>query len=95
MPPPDNRNPGRGWLETMVELPSVVGEEPTAPDVGCCEVVREEEGDGAPAPEGERLPGDGASCSAPEDQNRVSEDGSTNSPRNSLDPFRTESDPGK
>ncbi|XP_072935592.1 adenylyl cyclase 78C [Epargyreus clarus] len=63
-------------------------------DVGCCEVVREGEGDGAPSPEGERLPGDGASCSVPDDQVRASDDdGSTNSARNSIDPFRTETDP--
>ncbi|KPJ17814.1 Adenylate cyclase type 8 [Papilio machaon] len=58
----------------------------------CCEVVRE--GDCEAAPDSERLPGDGASCSAPDDQHRISdEDGSSNSPRNSIDPFRTESDP--
>ncbi|CAH2069032.1 unnamed protein product, partial [Iphiclides podalirius] len=95
MPSPDNRPRGGGWLETMVELPSGPGDEHTITDVGhCCEVVREVDGDGAPAHECERVPGDGASCSAPDDQHRVSDDDhSTNSPRNSLDPFRTESDP--
>ncbi|XP_038208484.1 adenylyl cyclase 78C [Zerene cesonia] len=42
----------------------------------------------------ERQPGDGASCSVPEDQLRISDDdGSNNSARNSIDPFRTESEP--
>ncbi|XP_013148443.1 PREDICTED: adenylate cyclase type 8 [Papilio polytes] len=98
MPSSDTRPPGRAWLETMVELPSGVGDDPpdVVPQVGlCCEAVREgREGEGDVAPDGERLPGDGASCSAPDDQHRVSEeDGSSTSPRNSIDPFRTESDP--
>ncbi|XP_050684588.1 adenylyl cyclase 78C-like [Leptidea sinapis] len=42
----------------------------------------------------ERQPGDGASSHVPEDQLRVSDDdGSTNSTRNSVDPFRAENDP--
>ncbi|CAG9576192.1 unnamed protein product [Danaus chrysippus] len=44
--------------------------------------------------ESERVPGDGASSTIHEDQLRVSDDdGSTNSARNSIDPFRAENDP--
>ncbi|KAM3960148.1 adenylyl cyclase 78C [Aphomia sociella] len=93
MPSPDNRKHGRNWLETMVELPSGVGEE----DVGTgngrvqgCENSREGEGEEAPIPDGERLPGDGASCSAPDDQ-RISED---NSSSDSINPFGEDNDPG-
>nr|XP_026484478.1 adenylate cyclase type 8 [Vanessa tameamea] len=60
----------------------------------CCEHARDGEGQECPSQEGERLPGDGASCTVPEEQVRVSDDdGSTNSARNSIDPFRTENDP--
>ncbi|KAL4721337.1 hypothetical protein ACJJTC_011623, partial [Scirpophaga incertulas] len=68
----------RNWLETMVELPSGVCEE----DVVATETVRgdctrEGEGEETRPPEGERLPGDGASCSAPDDQHRISDDDSS------------------
>ncbi|CAH2099491.1 unnamed protein product [Euphydryas editha] len=60
----------------------------------CCEGARDGEGQEYPSVEGERLPGDGASCTVPEEQMRISDDdGSTNSTRNSIDPFRAENDP--
>nr|XP_049698321.1 adenylyl cyclase 78C isoform X2 [Helicoverpa armigera] len=81
MPSPDNRKQGHNWLETMVELPSGVGEEDehhhtwtTGNCLSCGEHVRPCEVAHTPAPEGERVPGDGASSSAHEDQRRISED---------------------
>ncbi|XP_059049093.1 adenylyl cyclase 78C [Achroia grisella] len=91
MPSPNNRKQGRNWLETMVELPSAIGEEDVTTtgngQVQGCEHAREGEGEEAAVPVGERMPGDGASCSAPDDQ-RISEDDS-----NSINPFEAENDP--
>ncbi|KAG7304246.1 hypothetical protein JYU34_011184 [Plutella xylostella] len=86
--------PGRGRLETMEELPSAVGDEDPHPDTAAVEASpREGDGD-SHAPEGERLPGDGASCTAPDDQ-RVSDDDVDTSadPGNIIDPFRSEDEP--
>ncbi|KAJ8733731.1 hypothetical protein PYW07_014282 [Mythimna separata] len=92
MPSPDNRKQGHNWLETMVELPSGVGEEEehhhtwtTGNCLSCVDHVRPGELAQTPAPEGERVPGDGASCSAPDDQRRISEDGVS---RHSINPFQ-------
>ncbi|XP_028163982.1 adenylyl cyclase 78C-like [Ostrinia furnacalis] len=91
MPSPDNRKQGRNWLETMVELPSGIGEEDVTTEHtrGCGEGTREGEGEEARPPDGERLPGDGASCSAPDDQHRISDDDSSNGIRT----FGTDKDP--
>ncbi|CAH0691551.1 unnamed protein product, partial [Chilo suppressalis] len=45
---------------------------------GCSDCTREPDAEEARPPEGERLPGDGASCSAPDDQHRISDDDSSN-----------------
>ncbi|XP_023954862.2 adenylyl cyclase 78C [Bicyclus anynana] len=59
----------------------------------CCEGVHEESQE-SPNCEDERLPGDGASCTLPDDHVRISDDdGSTNSARNSIDPFPPEAEP--
>ncbi|XP_052753771.1 adenylyl cyclase 78C [Galleria mellonella] len=92
MPSPDNRKQGRNWLETMVELPSGIGEEDVTTGNGqirSCDNAREGEGEEAVIPVGERLPGDGASCSAPDDQ-RISEDDSSS---DSINPFEADNDP--
>ncbi|XP_026726482.1 adenylate cyclase type 8-like isoform X1 [Trichoplusia ni] len=94
MPSPDNRKQGQNWLETMVELPSGVGEEDdhthtwtTGNCLSCGDNVRPAEAARSHTPEGERVPGDGASCSAPEEQPRVSDDGVSGE---SVNPFEEE-----
>ncbi|XP_047507401.1 adenylyl cyclase 78C [Pieris napi] len=97
---PANHKEGRNHLTTMVELPSVIGEETTVAETGnCCEEARDGESDEA-KPQNDHLPKptagptDTTVCTLPEEQLRVSDDdGSTNSARNSIDPFRAESDP--
>ncbi|CAH0722953.1 unnamed protein product, partial [Brenthis ino] len=57
----------------------------------CCKTTGE--GHESGSPENERQPGDGASCTIADEQIRISDDdGSTNSGRNSMDPFRTDGD---
>ncbi|XP_053601579.1 adenylate cyclase type 8 isoform X2 [Plodia interpunctella] len=94
MPSPDKRKQDRNWLETMAELPSGVGEEDVGTENGQLHtpVRRECEGHEAPppGPEGERLPGDGASCSAPDDQVRISDDDASTF---NINPFSTDTDP--
>ncbi|XP_075980585.1 adenylyl cyclase 78C isoform X3 [Anticarsia gemmatalis] len=86
---------GRNWLETMVELPSTVGEDDehwtTTNCQGCGDNVRTGDAAHNHTPDGERVPGDGASCSAPDDQHRISDDGGST---NGIDPF-PEEDTGK
>ncbi|XP_049887711.1 adenylyl cyclase 78C [Pectinophora gossypiella] len=91
MTSPDIRQ-GRTRLETMVELPSAIEDCATDVGGGSGDSTREGEGDETQSPVGERLPGDGSST-APEDQHRTSDDdGSTDSTRNSIGPFREESE---
>nr|XP_034824113.1 adenylyl cyclase 78C-like [Maniola hyperantus] len=78
----------------MADCRSSGGDGCSGPDGSrCCESVRGEDQE-SPNLEDERLPGDGASCTVPEDQLRISDDdGSTNSARNSIDPFTAEHEP--
>ncbi|KAJ0181433.1 hypothetical protein K1T71_003518 [Dendrolimus kikuchii] len=71
----------RNWLDSMVVLPSTVGEEDvevwtsTGSCLTCGGNAKHYEPGRTHTPEGERVPGDGASCSAHDDQNRISDDG--------------------
>ncbi|CAH0698743.1 unnamed protein product [Spodoptera exigua] len=53
--------------------------------LSCVDHVRPAELPSSQGPEGERLPGDGASCSAPDDQRRISDDGAST---HSINPFQ-------
>ncbi|XP_013196193.2 adenylyl cyclase 78C [Amyelois transitella] len=92
MPSPSNRKQDRSWLETMVELPSGVGEEDIATGDGQDRTLERRDGEGreAPGPEGERMPGDGASCSAPDDQVRICDDDASTF---NINPFTADKDP--
>ncbi|XP_012552810.2 adenylyl cyclase 78C isoform X2 [Bombyx mori] len=95
MTSPNSIKSGRCCLETMVEVPSTAGDEDVEPwSPGNCQScqtseVRPETSTRSP-PQSERLPGDGASSSVPDDQNRASDDGRSS---RSVNPFRTNNDP--